>query len=388
MALRQADKWPSSLTNTLMPIIKFLEDDSITEVMVNRYDSVWCKGSMWRGHRRMEGAGWVDRNDFGSACQKISEVVRRRLSEDRPILNGRLPGGERVNVAFYPACEDVSLTIRKFPADPMTLDLLHEKFGSISAELKTMLRSIVLAKKSTLVAGGTGSGKTSVLNALSLEIPKNERIVTIEDSRELQIQQPNWVALETVEPYKDGSQAIGIDDLVKNALRMTPDRIVVGEVRDGAAFYLWRAFNSGHGGGFGTIHANSAVEALIQGQFLAQMAPVGGLDTVAIAGLVASAVDIVVFADFYEDYDGSRKITEILEVEKPGVLIHENRRVEYLVRTLAKYKIERIEGEGANAVVVGRWEFPNRPSQKLRDQIQFKGLDWPEASLLAGEPKK
>ncbi len=384
MALRNADKWANNLINTLMPIMNYLEDDSITEIEVNGCDSIWCKGTEWRGHKRMEGAGWKDRNDFGSACQKLSEVVKRRLSEDRPILNGRLPGGERVNVAFNPACEEISLTIRKFPADTMTLGKLLQ-FGSISKDLEVMLRSIVLAKKSTLVGGGTSSGKTCVLNALSREIPGNQRIVTIEDSRELQIQQPNWVALETVEPYKEGSQAVGIDDLVKNALRMTPDRIIVGEVRDGAAFYLLRAFNSGHGGGFGTIHANSAMGALQQAQFLAQMAPVGGLDDVSIAGLVGDAIDIVVHVEFFDEYDGSRKVTQIMEVEKPGVRIHGNRQVEYLTRCLARYEIERIDVSGETPVVVGGWVFPERPSAEFVNRILFKKLLWPEASLNATE---
>lgn len=141
-----------------------------------------------------------------------------------------------------------------------------------------MLRSLVLMRKSILVGGGTGAGKTSTLNALSRLIPDHERVVTVEDARELQIQNPNWVALETVEPYREGVPAVGVGELVKNALRMTPDRIVVGEVRGDEAFHLVRALSSGHGGGFGTIHCNDGRSALRQLQLLAQMAPVGGSD--------------------------------------------------------------------------------------------------------------
>lgn len=383
MALRHAERWPSNLLNTLMPIMDLMEDESITEVMCNAYNMVWAKCSKWRGHKLMQGYGWKDRSSYASSCQKLSEVVKRRLSEDRPLLNGRLPGGERVNVVFNPACDDIALTIRKFPAETMTISKLLE-FGSINQEMATLLRSLVLSKRSTIVSGGTGSGKTSLLNALSAEIPANERIITVEDSRELQIQQPNWVALETVEAYKEGALSISIGDLVRNTLRMTPDRIIVGEVRGEEAFYLLRAFSTGHGGGFGTVHANDAEDGLRQLQFLSQMAPIGGLSPATIGQLVGSAVDIVVHAHFFDDLDGSRKVTEILEIEKPGAIVLPNGMVRYQVRQLAKYVIDEIgTDEKGEPKIFGRWEYHNRPSQKLTRLAAFKGLPLPEALLQA-----
>ena len=183
-----------------------------------------------------------------------------------------------------------------------------------------MLESLVLARKSILIAGGTGSGKTSLLNAMSQVIPRHERVVTIEDARELQIQQPNWVAMETVEPYQArGGSRVTIGDLVKNALSQNPDRIVVGEVRGEEAFYLLRALSTGHGGGLGTIHANDGDDALHQVQLLAQMAEVGGLTSATVAAMVGRAVDVVVYQGYFEE--GSRRVTEILEITKPGVAV-------------------------------------------------------------------
>jgi len=218
----------------------------------------------------------MNHEDFRLACIRVGEVIGRPVSETSPLCNARLPGGERVNVAVPPACAKIALTIRLFPAETMNFDAL-EKFGSVDRNLRQMLESLVAARKSLLIAGGTGSGKTSLLNALSQVIAQDERIVTIEDSRELQIQQPNWVAMETVEPFTQDGPRVTIGDLVKNALRQTPDRIVVGEVRGEEALFLLRALSTGHGGGLGTIHANDGVDALYQLQLLAQMADVGGL---------------------------------------------------------------------------------------------------------------
>jgi pilus assembly protein CpaF len=313
MALR--GEWSPGLLTALAPVLGLLEDPVITEIEANGFDDVWVKGAGWRGHKRVPGISWRDHEDLRIACIRVSDVIGRRISKSHPLLNARLPGGERVNIAIPPACERIALTIRKFPAEPMTFDRLEE-LGTVNREIRDLCRDLVLARKNILVAGGTGSGKTSLLNALSREIPSHERIVTIEDARELVIQQPNWVALETVEPYQEGVAPVTIGDLVKNALRMTPDRIIVGEVRGEEAFYLLRALSTGHGGGFGTIHANSAEDALHQLQLLAQLGPIPGLSSDVVGRMVARAVDNVMYLRLSED--GVRRIAEICTVSSCG----------------------------------------------------------------------
>jgi len=373
VALRNPDKWSPSLLTSLQPILRLLEDDKITEIEVNGFNVVFVKGQGIRGHQRVEQVGWRDLSDFTTACTRISDVIQRRINQERPRLDGRLPGGERVNIVIPPACELGSMTIRKFPAETMTIEKLLG-YKSISEEMASIMRALVHLRKSTLVAGGTGSGKTSLLNALSRLVPDHERVVTVEDSRELQIQNQNWVALETVEPYKEGVPPVTIGDLVKNTLRQTPDRTIVGEVRGDEAFYLVRALSTGHGGGFGTIHANGGREALRQLQLLAQMAPVGGLDGMLVAEMVGDAIDAVLYASYDED-SGERRVTEILEVNKPGALILPNGRATYSVRQLVLWDEDRME-----------WVYKERPSPRLLRSIHRRKLDWPEASLVAPEP--
>ena len=373
MALRNPERWDSALLSALHPVRELLEDERVTEIEVNGFDDVWIKGEGIRGHQRVEGPGWADLQDFTTACTRISDVIQRRINQERPVLNGRLPGGERVNIVIPPACEKASMTIRKFPRDTMTMERLLE-YGSVNEAIVTMARSLVKARKSILVGGGTGAGKTSTLNALSRLVPLHERVVTVEDARELQIQNPNWVALETVEPYREGVAPVGIGDLVRNCLRMTPDRIVVGEVRGDEAFFLIRALSSGHGGGFGTIHCNDALSALRQLQLLAQMAPVGGLTSAAVAEMVGEAIDVV-FYQFLDEEDGKRRITEVVEVLNPGAMVGVQGGVEYRVRKLARWN-----------PWVRNWTFPTRPSPALLRAIQLRNLDWPEDSLGAPDP--
>jgi pilus assembly protein CpaF len=208
---------------------------------------------------------------------------------------------------------------------------------------------------------------------MSQLIPRHERIVTIEDARELQIQQPNWVAMETVEPYHEGGTRITIGDLVKNALRQTPDRIVVGEVRGEEAFYLLRALSTGHGGGLGTIHANDGEDALHQLQLLAQMVDVGGLTSATVASMVGRAVDVVVYQGYFEE-GNVRRVSEILEVDKTGVGVSRGGGVEYRYRRLLDWK----QGDD-------RWTFTQKPSGGLLRSLQRRRLGWPTESLDAPE---
>jgi pilus assembly protein CpaF len=208
---------------------------------------------------------------------------------------------------------------------------------------------------------------------MSQVIPGHERIVTIEDARELQIQQPNWVAMETVEPYQEGGTRVTIGDLVKNALRQTPDRIVVGEVRGEEAFYLLRALSTGHGGGLGTIHANDGEDALHQLQLLAQMADVGGLTAATVASMVGRAVDVVVYQGYFEE-GNARRVSEVLELERPGVVVSRGGGIEYRFRRLLEWKVG---GEG--------WEYPQRPTVGLLASLERKKLPWPRESAEAEE---
>jgi len=358
--------WSDGLRTALFPLLGLLDDPRVTEIEANGYDDVWVKGAPWRGHRKTNVA-WTSQEDFRLACIRAGEVIGRQVSELSPLCNARLPGGERVNIAVPPACAKIALTIRLFPAETLTFDKL-EQFGSVNTAIRTMLESLVLARKSILIAGGTGSGKTSLLNAMSQVIPSHERIVTIEDARELQIQQPNWVAMETVEPYQEGGRRISIGDLVKNALRQTPDRIVVGEVRGEEAFYLLRALSTGHGGGLGTIHANDGEDALHQLQLLAQMADVGGLTASTVASMVGRAVDIVVYQGYFEE-GNARRVSEILELQRPGVVVSRGGGIEYKYARLLAWNVD-----------TGRWEYPERPSRALQGTLERKGLPWPEES--------
>lgn len=362
--------WPDGLISALTPLLDLLLDEGVTEIEANGFDEVWVKGTSWRGHRRAEGVGWHDRPDYEIACIRISDVIGRALSRRTPLLNARLPGGERVNIAISPACERIALTIRKFPAETMTFDVL-ERNGSVNGSLRRLCEGLVLARQSILVAGGTGAGKTSLLNALSQVIPVHERIVTIEDARELQIQQPNWVAMETVEPYEAGATPVTIGDLVRNALRQAPDRIIVGEVRGDEAFYLLRAFSTGHGGGFGTIHANDGVDALHQLQLLAQMSPVGGLSAQVVASMVARAVDVVIYQKHFEE-ENARRVVEVLELERPGVQFGPGGEIEYRFRRLVRWSADQRD-----------WEVPAEPSPRLRRALQMVGVSWllPDAQL-------
>jgi len=371
------------LVGALTPILELLVDEGVTEIEANAFDDVWVKGHGWRGHRRVAGVGWSDEADFLLACVRVGEVIGRTLNRRTPLLNGRLPGGERVNVVIPPACERIALTIRKFPAETMTFDILERK-GSVNHAVRGLCEALVVARQSMLVAGGTSAGKTSLLNALSRVIAHDERIITIEDARELQIQQPHWVALETVEPYELGAQPVTIGDLVRNALRQTPDRIIVGEVRGEEAFYLLRAFSTGHGGGFGTIHANDAEDALHQLQLLAQMAPVAGLTAQVVAAMVGRAVDIVIYQRHFSE-SGTRRIVEVLEVDKPGVTFGGAGEIEYRYRQLVQWNVD-----------AETWDFLDSPSERLRRALAAAGFDWPgvlatdddERTTVDGNPRE
>ncbi len=290
------------------PITDLLNDDTISEVMVNGPNQVYIerKGQLTPVNVRFESDAELIR-----VIREIASFVGRRIDDESPMVDCRLPDGSRVNAIIPPlAIDGASLTIRKFARDPYTVqDLIN--FGSLTAEAAGFLEACVKAHFNILVAGGTGSGKTTTLNVLSSFIPDTERVVTIEDAAELQLRQPHKVRLESRPARIDGTGRISIRELVVNALRMRPDRIVIGECRSGEALDMLQAMNTGHDGSLTTIHANSPRDTLARLETLVLMSGVD-LPQRAIREQIASAIHLIVQQSRLRD--GSRRILNITEV--------------------------------------------------------------------------
>src|SRR6266513_2763830 len=290
------------------PLEPFLRDDSITEVMCNRYDLIYVERN---GKIERTQASFADNSHLLRIIDKIVSQVGRRVDEASPMVDARLPDGSRVNAIIPPlALKGPTLTIRKFSRDPYTMNDLIS-FGSISPKAAQFLASCVKGKLNILISGGTGTGKTTTLNAMSAFIPNDERILTIEDAAELQLQQEHVITLESRPPNIEGSGEVRIRELVRNALRMRPDRIIVGEVRGAETLDMLQAMNTGHEGSLTTIHANSPRDALSRLETLVLTAGVE-LPLRAIREQVASAFDLLV--QIQRLVDGSRRVTHITEV--------------------------------------------------------------------------
>lgn len=285
-----------------------LEDDSITEIMINGYDQIFVEKD---GRIQSFSQSFESEDRLASIIQQIVAGCNRLVNEAVPIVDARLPDGSRVNVVLPPvALDGPTMTIRKFPKEKMTLERLIE-LGALDEETAGFLKLLVKARYNIFVSGGTGAGKTTFLNALSDYIPKTERIITIEDSAELQLRDvENLVRMETRNSNVEGENAITIRDLIKASLRMRPDRVIVGEVRDSAAIDMLTAMNTGHDGSLSTGHANSAYDMITR---LESMVLMGiELPMEAVRRQIASAVDIIIHLGRLRD--GSRKVTEICEV--------------------------------------------------------------------------
>src|SRR3989454_6700199 len=290
------------------PITPLLNDDSISEVMVNGAGQIYIER---KGQLSLSDVTFASEADLIRVIRDIAAFVGRRIDDDSPMVDCRLPDGSRVNAVIAPlALDGASLTIRKFARDPYTVEDLI-KFGTLSAEAAAFLEACVKAHFNILVAGGTGSGKTTTLNVLSSFIPDNERVVTIEDAAELQLRQPHKVRLESRPARIDGTGRISIRELVVNALRMRPDRIVIGECRSGEALDMPQAMNTGHDGSLTTIHANSPRDTLARLETLVLMSGVD-LPQRAIREQIASAIHVIVQQSRLRD--GSRRIMNITEV--------------------------------------------------------------------------
>lgn len=299
--------YSASLNFFLAPVQRFLEDPTVTEIMVNGSQQIYVERS---GQLRATNASFESEETLKSAVRNIAQFVDREIDEEHPILDARLPDGSRVH-AVWPPCarQGVYLTIRKFRKDAYAIqDFI--RLGSITPGAAEFLAHAVRVRRNILISGGTGTGKTSFLNALSGAIPENERIVVIEDNTELQLAQPHTLTLEARPAQSDGTVAIEIRELFRASLRMRPDRIIVGEVRGGEALDLVQSMLSGHAGSLSTVHANSPRDALLRLETLSLMSELD-LPVHVARVQIASAISLVVQLERTET--GARRISRIGE---------------------------------------------------------------------------
>jgi len=344
-------------TMGLGPLEPLLRDESVSEVMVNGCNHVYVER---KGKLQLTDVAFKDDNHLMQIIDRIVSRIGRRVDESTPLCDARLQDGSRVNVIIPPLSIDgPALTIRKFSTDPYKIDDLIA-FGSLNAMAADLLKACVFARFNIIISGGTGSGKTTLLNVVSSFIPEDERIVTIEDAAELQLQQEHVVRLETRPPNIEGKGAISMRDLVKNSLRMRPERIVVGEVRAGEALDMLQAMNTGHDGSLTTVHANNPRDGIRRLETLVMMA---GFDLPqrAIREQIASAVDIIIQASRLSD--GSRKVTSITEiVGMEGDVV--------LMQDIFQFKQEGLDENGK---IIGEFKYTGvRP--KFLDRIIASGF--------------
>ncbi|TRC94314.1 CpaF family protein [Mesorhizobium sp. WSM4303] len=311
MSIAEQEELLEDICNDVLgygPLEPLLARDDIADIMVNGSKNVYIEVN---GKVEQTGIRFRDNQQLLNICQRIVSQVGRRVDESSPICDARLPDGSRVNVIAPPLSIDgTALTIRKFKKDKLTLDQLV-KFGAISPQGAEILKIIGRVRCNIVISGGTGSGKTTLLNCLTNYIDREERVITCEDSAELQLQQPHVVRLETRPPNLEGEGEVTMRDLVKNCLRMRPERIIVGEVRGPEVFDLLQAMNTGHDGSMGTIHSNSPRECLNR---IESMIAMGGysLPQKTVREIVVGSIDVIIQAARLRD--GSRRITHITEV--------------------------------------------------------------------------
>ena len=352
----------SFLTLFLAPVATYLADDSVSEILINGPTSIYIER---RGKLEDTDVKFVSEPALRAAAANIAKSVGRILDERNPRLDARLPDGSRVHAVIPPLarCGTV-IAIRKFKKDTLTVEKMLA-FGSLNEDTVKLIKALVGLHKNVIVSGATSSGKTSVLNAVSSYIPEGERVLVIEDATELQLQQKHIVPFETRKPDKNGEGEVTIRDLIRSALRLRPDRIVIGEIRGGEALDLLQALNTGHAGSMSTIHANTPIDCLSR---IETCALLSGIDIplVALRSQVASAIDAVIHTARLSD--GSRKVVAVAEV-----MPLENG--EYRVRTLQKWQTDAIRPDGS---VDGHFVLCEAPT--FADQAAILGLPLPSRS--------
>jgi pilus assembly protein CpaF len=375
MSIAEQEELLDDICNDVLgygPLEPLLARDDIADIMVNGSVKTYIEVG---GKIQLTNIRFRDNAQLMNICQRIVSQVGRRVDESSPICDARLLDGSRVNVIAPPlAIDGPALTIRKFRKDKLTLDQLI-RFGAISPEGGEVLKIIGRVRCNVLISGGTGSGKTTLLNCLTNYIDADERVITCEDAAELQLQQPHVVRLETRPPNLEGQGAVTMRDLVKNCLRMRPERIIVGEVRGPEAFDLLQAMNTGHDGSMGTLHSNSPREALGR---LESMITMGGfsLPSRTIRDMIVSSIDVIIQAARLRD--GSRRITHISEIMG----------LEGDVVTMQDLFVYNILGEDANGKIIGRHQSTGIGRPRFWERARYYGEeDRLAAALDASEQR-
>jgi pilus assembly protein CpaF len=369
MSLNERQELIEDICNDVLgygPLEPLLARDDIADIMVNGDKNIFIEV---KGKVRKTNIRFRDHSQLLNVCQRIVSQIGRRVDESSPICDARLPDGSRVNVIVPPlAVDGTALTIRKFKRDKLTLDQLID-YGSISRPGAEILRVIGRIRCNVLVSGGTGSGKTTLLNCLTRYIDADERVVTCEDAAELQLQQPHVVRLETRPPNLEGEGRITMRDLVRNCLRMRPERIIVGEVRGDEAFDLLQAMNTGHDGSMGTLHANSPRDALAR---LESMILMGGftLPAKTIREMICASIDVIVQTQRLRD--GSRRITHVTEILG----------MEGDVTTTQDLLIYDITGEDDDGMLIGNHRGTGIGRPRFWERAQYYGEERRLAAAL------
>ncbi|MBZ9822673.1 CpaF family protein [Mesorhizobium sp. CA4] len=375
MSISEQEELLEDICNDILgygPLEPLLARDDIADIMVNGSKNVYIEVN---GKVEQTGVRFRDNQQLLNICQRIVSQVGRRVDESSPICDARLPDGSRVNVIAPPLSIDgTALTIRKFKKDKLTLDQLV-KFGAISPQGAEILKIIGRVRCNVVISGGTGSGKTTLLNCLTNYIDREERVITCEDSAELQLQQPHVVRLETRPPNLEGEGEVTMRDLVKNCLRMRPERIIVGEVRGPEVFDLLQAMNTGHDGSMGTIHSNSPRECLNR---IESMIAMGGysLPQRTVREIVVGSIDVIIQAARLRD--GSRRITHITEVVgMEGDVI--------ITQDLVLYNIK---GEDSSGRLVGEHVSTGIGRPHFWDRARYYGEEQRLANALEAMEKR